>query len=337
MGAFRSEGILKTMELFKKREFNLFVFILFIIFGVSLRTPSFLKLNNLVDILNDTAILSMVAIGQLMIIVTGGIDLSVGSSLALSGMSVALLNQYHPGIPISMIILISIAIGLMLGSINGLLVSQAKIPPIITTLGTMSIYRGLVFVLCKGTWVSAHEMTEAFRGFPRRSFLGISSLISISILIVILFLIFLNLTKTGREIYGVGGNKIASQYVGINLKKIYYLVFALCGGITGLAGFLWVARYAAAQSETAIGFELQTIAACVIGGVSITGGSGTIIGVVLGAFFMGIVYNALTMINVSPFWQMAIQGFIILFAIIINTVIDKRNQQLMLRKRSFNE
>ncbi|MBU4227520.1 ABC transporter permease, partial [bacterium] len=136
---------------------------------------------------------------------------------------------------------------------------------------------------------------------------------------------------------GVGGNKIASQYVGINLKKIQYIVFTLGGGITGLAGFLWVARYAAAQSETAIGFEFQTIAACVIGGVSIAGGSGTIIGVVLGAFFMGIVYNALTMINVSPFWQMAIQGFIILFAIIINTVMDKRNQQLMLRKRSFNE
>ena len=324
-------------DLFRKREFSLFIFILFIIFGVSLRTPSFLYINNFVDILNDTAILSMVAIGQLMIIVTGGIDLSVGSSLALSGMSAALLNQYNPGIPVFMIILISIAIGLLLGSINGLLVSQAKIPPIITTLGTMSIYRGLVFVLCGGTWVSAHEMTEAFRVFPRRSFLGISSLIYISILIVILFLIFLNLTRTGREIYGVGGNKIASQYVGVNLKKIQYIVFTLCGGITGLAGFLWVSRYAAAQSETAIGFELQTIAACVIGGVSITGGSGTIIGVVLGAFFMGIVYNALTMINVSPFWQMAIQGFIILFAIIINTVMDKRNQQLMLRKRSFNE
>jgi len=324
-------------DLFRKREFNLFIFILFIIFGVSCRTPSFLHISNFVDILNDTAILSMVAIGQLIIIVTGGIDLSVGSSLALSGMSVALLNQYHPGIPIFVIILISIAIGLLLGSINGLLVSQAKIPPIITTLGTMSIYRGLVFVLCKGTWVSAHEMTEAFRGFPRSSFLGISSLIYVSILIVILFLIFLNLTRTGREIYGVGGNKIASQYVGINLKKIQYIVFTLGGGITGLAGFLWVARYAAAQSETAIGFEFQTIAACVIGGVSIAGGSGTIIGVVLGAFFMGIVYNALTMINVSPFWQMAIQGFIILFAIIINIVIDKRNQQLMLRKRSFNE
>ncbi|MCG2821285.1 MAG: ABC transporter permease [Candidatus Atribacteria bacterium] len=324
-------------DLFRKREFNLFIFILFIIFGVSCRTPSFLHIGNFVDILNDTAILSMVAIGQLIIIVTGGIDLSVGSSLALSGMSVALLNQYHPGIPIFVIILISIAIGLLLGSINGLLVSQAKIPPIITTLGTMSIYRGLVFVLCKGTWVSAHEMTEAFRGFPRSSFLGISSLIYVSMLIVKLFLIFLNLTRTGREIYGVGGNKIASQYVGINLKKIQYIVFTLGGGITGLAGFLWVARYAAAQSETAIGFEFQTIADCVIGEVSIAGGSGTIIGVVLGAFFMGIVYNALTMINVSPFWQMAIQGFIILFAIIINTVMDKRNQQLMLRKRSFNE
>src|SRR4030065_2830860 len=324
-------------DLFRKREFSLFIFILFIVFGVSLRTPSFLYINNFVDILDDTAILSIVAIGQLIIIVTGGIDLSVGSSLALSGMSVALLNQYHPGIPIFVIILISIAIGLLLGSINGLLVSRAKIPPVITTLGTMSIYRGLVFVLCKGSWVSAHEMTETFRGFPRSSFLGISSLIWISILIVILFLIFLTLTRTGREIYGVGGNKIASQYVGINLKKIQYIVFTLGGGITGLAGFLWVARYAAAQSETAIGFEFQTIAACVIGGVSIAGGTGTIIGVVLGSFFMGIVYNALTMINVSPFWQMAIQGFIILCAIIINTVMDKRNQQLMLRKRSFNE
>lgn len=325
------------MSLFKKREFILFVFILFTIFGVSLRNPSFLNINNFVNILNDTAILSMVAIGQLMVIVTGGIDLSVGSSLALSGMSVALLNQYHPGIPIFMIILISIAIGLLLGSINGLLVSRAKIPPIITTLGTMGIYRGLVFVLSKGAWVSAHEMTEVFRGFPRRSFLGLSSLIYVSMLIAILFFIFLNFTRTGREIYGVGSNKVASQYVGINLKKIQYIVFTLCGGITGLAGFLWVARYAAAQSETAIGFELEAIVAVVIGGVSIVGGSGTIIGVVLGALFIGIVYNALTMINVSPFWQMAIQGFIILFAITINTVIDKRNQQLMLRKRSFNE
>jgi len=321
----------------KKREFNFFIFIIFIIFIISLRTPSFLDLNNFMDILNDTAILTMVAIGQLMIIVTGGIDLSVDASLALTGMSVALLNQHYPEIPLFIIILISITIGLLLGSINGLLVSQVKIPPVITTLGTMSIYRGLVFVICKGTWVSAHEMTEAFREFPRRSFLGISNLIFIAILIIVLFLIFLSLTKTGREIYGVGGNKTAAQYVGINLNKINYLVYTLCGGITGLAGFLWVARYAAAQSETAIGFNFQTIAACVVGGVSITGGSGTVIGVVLGAFFIGIVYDSLTMINVSPFWQMAIQGFIILFAIIINTIMDKRNQQLLLRKRSFNE
>ncbi len=194
----------------QKREFNFFIFIILIIFIISLRTPSFLDINNFMDILNDTAILTMVAIGQLMVIVTGGIDLSVDASLALSGMSVALLNQHYPEIPLFIIILISITIGLLLGSINGLLVSQAKIPPIITTLGTMSIYRGLVFVICKGTWVSAHEMTEPFREFPRRSFLGVSNLIFIAILIIVLFLIFLSLTKTGREIYGVGGNKTAA-------------------------------------------------------------------------------------------------------------------------------
>ncbi len=320
-------------ELLRRREFTLFLLLLLLLLAVTLRAPSFFQPGNLYDILNDTAILIMVAIGQMLVIVTGGIDLSVASGIALSGMSVAMLNQYHPGIPIAVVAVISLAIGFVLGSFNGILVSLAGIPPIITTLGTMSIYRGLVFVLSKGEWVSAHEMTEGFRQLPRGAPLGVTNLVLAALLVVLVVAVFLHLSRTGREIYGAGGNRTAAQYVGISLRKINYLVFALSGLIVGLAGLLWVARYASAQNETASSFELQTIAACVIGGVSIMGGTGTVLGVVLGALFLGIVNNALTVINLSPFYQMGIQGFVILVAIVANTLVDRRNRLAMLKQR----
>lgn len=318
----------------KKRELILLVSLVSLMTIISLRAPRFLNIGNFRDILDDTSLLAMVAMGQFMVILIAGIDLSVGAGLALTGMSVALLHQYHPQIPIFAIVLLSVLIGFSLGSFNGILVSLLRIPPIIVTLGTMSIYRGFVFVISGGTWVSAHEMSDAFKNLPRGGFLGVSNLLFVAILCVITFGIFLKYTTTGREIYSVGGNEIASQYVGINLKKIKYLPFMLAGSIYGLAGLLWVARYASAQSDTALGFELQTIAACVVGGVSIFGGSGTTLGVVLGVLFLGIVNNALTQIKISPFWQMGLQGLIILVAVIINTIMEKRTQELIIRRRS---
>lgn len=308
----------------KKRELILLVSLVSLITIISLRAPRFLNIGNFRDILDDTSLLAMVAMGQFMVILIAGIDLSVGAGVALTGMSVALLHQYHPQIPIFAIVLLSILIGFSLGSFNGILVSLLRIPPIIVTLGTMSIYRGFVYVISGGTWVSAHEMSDAFKNLPRGGFLGVSNLLFVAILCVIIFGIFLKYTRTGREIYSVGGNEIASQYAGISLKKIKYLPFMLAGSIYGLAGLLWVARYASAQSDTALGFELQTIAACVVGGVSIFGGSGTTLGVVLGVLLLGIVNNALTQINVSPFWQMGLQGLIILVAVIINTIMERR-------------
>jgi rhamnose transport system permease protein len=309
----------------KKRELILLVSLLSLITIISLRAPRFLDIENFRDILDDTSLLAMVAMGQFMVILIGGIDLSVGAGVALTGMSVALLHQYHPGIPIFAIVLLSILIGFSLGSFNGILVSLLRIPPIIVTLGTMSVYRGFVFVISGGTWVSAHEMSDGFKNLPRGGFLGVSNLLFVAILCMGIFGIFLKYTPTGREIYSVGGNEIASQYVGINLKKIKYLPFMLAGSIYGLAGLLWVARYASAQSDTALGFELQTIAACVVGGVSIFGGSGTTLGVVLGVVLLGVVNNALTQIRISPFWQLGLQGLIILVAVIINTIMERRN------------
>lgn len=320
-------------RLLKRRELTLVLLIAVLVAAISLRHPAFLRVSNLYDILDDTAILFMVAIGQMMVIVTGGIDLSVSSGIALVGMSVGMLNQYYPGIPIVLIVLISMAMGFVLGAFNGLLVSQAGIPPIITTLGTLSIYRGFVFVLSRGEWVSAHEMSAAFRELPRGAPLGITNLLLCAVLVAVLAALFLTLTRTGREIYGVGGNRVAARYVGISLKRIDFLVFTIGGVIVGLSGLLWVARYASAQNETAAGFHLPTIAACVIGGVSILGGTGTVPGVILGALFLGIINNALPVINLSPFYQMAIQGFVILAAIVVNTLVDQRNQRLMLRRR----
>jgi rhamnose transport system permease protein len=321
------------LKYLKRREFTLALILVVLLALVTLRAPGFLKVSNLNDILNDTSILVIVAIGQMMVIVTGGADLSVASGIALTGMSVAMLNWYYPGIPIIAIIFLSLLIGLALGAINGTLVAFGGIPPIIATLGTMGIYRGLVFLESGGQWVSASKMPESFRDLPHYTPLLVTNLLAAALIVTIVAAIFLRLSRTGREIYGVGGNTTAARFVGISLRKINFLVYALCGLLTGLSGLLWVARYASAQNDTATGFELQTIAACVIGGVSIVGGSGTVLGVVLGALFLGIVNNALTVINLSPFYQMAIQGFVILAAIVANTAVDRRNQAAMLRTR----
>ncbi|HET6487660.1 MAG TPA: ABC transporter permease [Spirochaetia bacterium] len=320
-------------ELVKRREVTLLGIMLVVVVVVTLRNSAFLTLRNFEDILKDSSILLIVSIGQLLVILTGGIDLSVASTIGFAGMSVALLNHLVPGIPLVVILLIAMGIGLVLGSFNGTLVSVFGIPPIITTLGTLSIYRGFIIILSGGKWVSADQMTAAFREFPQDRLLGLSNMISLAILVSLIFAGILYLTRTGREIHGVGGNRLAAQYVGINIRRIDFLVFALSGVLAGLAGYLLVAFYASAANDSASGLELQTVAACVIGGVSILGGSGTIVGVILGSVFLGIVKNALTVIRISPFWQVAIQGIVILFAIVLSTVFDRRAQAGILRRR----
>lgn len=321
------------MALLRRREMSLLAITVFVAAIVTLRSPAFLAWGNFQDILKQSSILLIISIGQLLVILTGGIDLSVASTIGLTGMAVALLNWWHPGIPLVLIVLLSMTLGLVLGSFNGLLVSVFSIPAIVTTLGTMSIYRGLVIVLSGGTEVSADKLGSVFTQFPQGHLLGFSNMIAIALLVSLLFAAFLYLTRTGRELYGVGGNSTAAAFVGINVKKINFSVFALSGVLSGLAGYLWVAFYASAANDSATGLELQTVAACVISGVSIMGGSGTIVGVILGSVFLGIVNNALTVVHISPFWQEAIEGFMILLAIVVNTALDQRVESNMLRRR----
>ncbi|MBI9106726.1 MAG: ABC transporter permease [Spirochaetales bacterium] len=319
--------------LMQKREVTLIILIVILTAVVTFRAPGFIKINNISRILNDTSILMIVAIGQFFVILTGGIDLSVGSIIAFSGMAASMMNQYNPALPVVLVLLAGIVIGAVLGAINGVLVTFGKVPPIITTLGTMSIYRGFTFVLSRGQWVTAHEMSENYMNIPHGHFIGISNLIWSAVIVVVLTYYFSKYTRSGREVYAIGGNKTAAHFVGVSKPKVDMIIFSLSGLLCGLAGVMWTARYAAAVNETAAGFELQTVAACVLGGVSVAGGSGGIPGVVLGALFLGIINNALPVVNLSPFFQMFIQGVVVLLAMFVNTLMGKRQEKSVLKRR----
>ncbi len=316
------------------REIPLVLLIITLFLIINIRTPGFISPSNIYKILDDTCILMIIGMAQLLVLLIGGIDLSIGSTMALSGMSVAMLNQYNPDIPILALVAITLLIGAVLGAFNGVLVAYGNIPAIITTLGTINIYRGFTFLLSGGQWVGAHEMTDGFMAIPNTPFLGISSMIWVTVIVIVFLFLFTNYSVRGREIYALGNNETASIFAGIKTKKVKLTSFILSGVLASLAGLLYVTNYASAQNDTATTFELQAVAACVIGGVSITGGIGTVPGVVLGAFFIGIVNNALPVIDLSPFYQMAIHGFVILLAIVSNTLMDRRTERLILQKRS---
>lgn len=307
----------------KFRELGLLVFILLLSIGVQFRNPSFLTWENINDMVTNTAILSILAVGMMLVIVTRGIDLSIGATLALSGMIAALTVSAYPDTNPVVAILLGTAVGVVSGVIIGFLVSKAGILPIIATLGMMNVFRGATFMVSGGKWVSAHQMPDSFKAIATSSVLGINTLIFIAIVIYILFFYFITYTRTGRQIYAVGSNPDSAKISGINNTKILWLVYTIMGGLSGLAGVLWVSKFASAQGDTASGYELSVIAACVLGGVSIAGGSGKISGIILGSILLGILNNALPLIDVSPFWQMGIQGSIILIAVIINALVKR--------------
>ncbi|AJY45504.1 ABC transporter permease [Martelella endophytica] len=318
--------------LFKHREALLLVAIVLLVGAIELRFPGFIAPRNLVSIYNDTAILIILALGQAAVILSRGIDLSIAANLALSGTIAALLNVAFPDLPVILLLAASVASGTLLGAINGLLVWRLSIPPIVVTLGTMTIYRGTIFLLTDGAWVNAHEMTAAFKAVPRATFLDLPVLSWVSLAAIAAMVVVFVYTRLGRAFYAVGGNPHAAVYTGISVGRTHFFAYLIAGSLAGLAGYLWVARYAVAYVDIASGFELDVVAACVIGGISIAGGAGTAIGAVLGALFLGIIKNALPVINISPFWQMAISGAVIIIAVIVNARGSRVKGRVILKK-----
>jgi rhamnose transport system permease protein len=306
-----------------------------VLFGaVAVRAPVFVSAGSIDTLVNDGAILAIMGLAQMLGLLTRGIDLSIAANMALTGMVTALLSKAHPEMGVLPTLAVSCSLGLLLGVCNAALIAGLSMPPIVVTLGTMSIYRGLVFSISDGAWVNAHELGERYVAFPNERFGGLTHIVWIALLVSLGQYVFLNHLRKGRELYAFGCNPVAARYVGIDAARLQFLVYSITGALSGLCGYLWVARYAVAYTETALGFEMQTIAACVIGGVSIAGGRGTVAGCLLGTAFLVIIFNALPVIDVSPFWQMAISGASILAAVIVNARSEGRRRSKVILTRS---
>jgi len=318
------------MKFFRQREAVLALMVALLVLLVGARAPVFLGAGALANLLTDSTLLVMLALAQMLVIVTRGIDLSVAAMLALSGMVAAMLAATNPDLPLIAVMLAATATGLVLGLVNGWLIGMLSLPPIVVTLGTMSVYRGLVFVLSGGAWVSAHQMPAGFVAFPLERLFGLPHLVWIAVAVVAAMAFLARHTRFGRDLYAIGNAPHCAAYIGIPSARRLLWTYGLSGAVAGLCGYLWVARYAVAYTEIAYGFELTVIAACVIGGVSIAGGVGSVAGTVLGALFLTVIGNALPVLQVSPFWQSALTGAVILVAVIANGGGNrKRSRQIL--------
>jgi len=282
--------------------------------GENLFESTFLNWSNLSQVIRALSFIAIMAVGQSLVIITAGIDLSVGSILGLSGVVTAVLMNSGFGITSSA--LIGLIVGMLCGLANGLLITETKLPPFIATLGMMSIARGLAFALTGGETI--RNLPTEFLTFGQGTFLNIP--IPIIIMAVFAFVVgyFLKATKWGRYVYAIGGNEEASHFSGVNVGRMKILVYTLCGFAAGIAGVLFTARFGVGQSTAGLGYELDVIAAAVIGGISLSGGRGTILGAIIGSLLMGILRNGLVLLNVSAYWQQVAIGLVILLAVILD-------------------
>lgn len=317
----------------RRREWALLAIVVVIALAVGSRAPVFLTWRNLLDIANDSAILMILVIGQMMVLLTRGVDLSVASNLALTGMLCALAGRAWPGLPLPLLLALACGAGALLGALNGWLIVRFSLPSIVVTLGTLSAYRGAIFVTSGGAWISDHEIHPLIKGLPRESWLGLPALLWFAAAVVLFGTWLLRWRREGRDLYAFGGQPVASVYAGIPARRRLMMAYTLSGLLAGLAGLLWVGRYSIAFTELAAGYELTVIAACVIGGVSIGGGVGTVAGAVLGVAFIGVVNGALPVIQVSPFWQQAIAGAVILVSVIVNAGAQRQAGRQILERR----
>lgn len=324
---------MNVLQCLLRRETQLALLTVLLIVAVGLRAPSFISISSFDSLLTDSSILIMLVLAQMLVIVTRGIDLSVASNLALTGMVVALINMQWPELSVWALVPVSLTVGFLLGLINGLLIGRLNLTPIVVTLGTMSVFRGSIYMLSGGDWITS-EMSQEFVAFPLTRIAGLTNLVWLAAAAICIWIWLVRYTRYGRDLYAIGNNPLAAQYAGVPVVRRLVLTYAISGMVAGFCGYLWVAKYAIAYTEIAYGFELTVIAACVIGGISIAGGVGTVAGAVLGALFIGVINNALPVIQVSPFWQGAVTGVVILVAVVVNSRGEKASVKNILAPRN---
>lgn len=313
-------------------RFQSLIALVLLCIGISLMSDKFFTVDNAWNVMRQISVNICISVGMTLVVLTSGIDLSVGSVLAFCGAITAGLlksgielpsNNLYVGFTILGAILAGLIAGALLGSFNGWTITRFKVPPFVATLAMLTIARGLTLLWTKGFPIS--NLGDSFAYIGTGWFLGIPLPVWISAVVIVSAVIITQKTALGRYIYAIGGNEHASRLSGININKVKLIVYAIAGVLAAVGGIMVTSRLDSAQPNAGISYELDSIAAVVIGGTSLSGGRGTIMGTVLGAIIIGVLNNGLVLLNVSPFWQQVVKGGVILLAVIIDKANSKND------------
>jgi ribose transport system permease protein len=297
---------------------SLSLIILFV--GLSIASPHFLTQTNLSSVVRQTAVINVMALGMTLVIIAGGIDLSVGAILAMGGLLGTMAMEQ--GYPIPVGVFIGTVTGLAWGLVNGLLTTKLAIAPFIVTLGTLGIVRGLTLIISNG--LPVHRIPQSFAYLGEGNLLGVPFVLWILVVCAAVTHVILEHTRHGRYAFAIGSNPDAALYAGIPVAFHTTAVYAFCGMLTGLAGMIEASRLMTGQPTAGQGYELQVIAAVVIGGGSLRGGEGSVIGTLIGAFIMGLLSNGSDLLGISPYLQQAIIGAVIILAVTVDELRKRR-------------
>lgn len=316
----------------RQRELSL-VAIMVVLGGlVTLTAPQFLTVSNLSQVAVLAAVIAVAAVGEALVVITRNVDLSVEATMGLVAYCVASLLERH-ALDTTGALVFGLGLGLVLGMINGVVVTVFRVPAIVATLGTLSIFRGIDYLVAGSHQVPLASLPPGFTDAARDSVLGIPIFVLIAVVIVVIGSAVLRWTRFGRHLYAVGSNPEAAAILGIPSRLVVFTAFSVCGLLAGAAGILYVMEFGTINGTSATGLVLAVVAAVVVGGVNIFGGSGTLAGAALGALFLGFIANALILVGLSQFWLQAIYGLVILLAVSADAIILRRLRRTTAARR----
>jgi rhamnose transport system permease protein len=317
-----SHAIAEAMLRF--RELGIVLALVIVVGATTIDNHQFLSATSIQNLLSGAAIIGLLAIGETIVVITRNVDLSIGSVLGISAYAVGVFYKHHPQAPMAVVFLIALGLGVTCGLVNGAIVTIARVPSLVVTLGTLYIIRGIDGAWAGGNQVNASMLPESFNKIGYGTVAGIPYLGIIAIVAVAIATYAMRTFRTARDFYAIGSDPDAARLAGIPVGSRVFLAFVLSGGIAGLAGALWLSYYGSVDAIAGVGYEFQVIAAVVVGGVAIFGGSGSVLGAALGALLLNTINSALVVVNVSSFWSQAVAGALLLGAIAFDRLIALR-------------
>ncbi|MEV5323698.1 ABC transporter permease [Nonomuraea sp. NPDC052634] len=318
------EGTRLVHRVFVIRELGIAAALVLLVAVTTLVNPRFLTAQGIKDLLLGSTILAVLAVGQSIVVITRNVDLSVGSVLGLSAFATGSLFLANPGLPIPVALIAGVLLGAACGVVNGALIAAARVPALVVTLGTLYVFRGVDYTWATGRQINAADMPPGFLRMGSATLLGVPVLALFAVMVLVAAGYYLRTYRSGRELYAIGSSPPAARLAGIPVGKRVFAAFVVSGALAGLAGVLYAARFGTLDANAGNGFELNVVAAVVVGGVAIFGGSGSVYGAALGAVLLTTISSALPVLGVSQFWQRAAVGALILAAIGLDRALAVR-------------